>query len=68
MYKLINLVEYFDPINQSHIDAWDHLNEYGDWPDYFKREMEDNNTYIPLNWHLKICKKLAHDYCNKLST
>jgi hypothetical protein len=49
----MTIVEYFDPYNVEHLNAYQHLHEYGTWPSDFVGKRE-----VPYYWDRFIDNKI----------
>lgn len=63
----MTILDFFDVHNQNHLEAWDHLQRKGFWPEGFTNdEME-----FPINWQFIILQKFVdawmHDKGFKIS-
>jgi len=54
----MNIVEFFDPSNITHLQAYDYLQHNGTWPeDFFPRAME-----FKPGWQVDIMSKIVDEY------
>ena len=61
----MNIVDYFNPYNVKHIDAYHVLQDTGAWPKNFV----PSGTEFPPTWHVSLTAKLASawlDYVGKV--
>lgn len=54
----MDIVEYFDPLNLEHLDAYAHLAKTGQWPDGFATDIITKQEYNPV-WQVKLVAKIA---------
>lgn len=61
----MNIIEFFDTENETHVNAFMHLNEKGAWPEDFYNTLVDNNITIPTLWQVSLMGKIATIYMTK---
>jgi hypothetical protein len=58
--KTISIVDWFDPHNMEHLQAWKDLQKTGTWPQSFWQKMLfDDRIIITTNWQYSIYAKIA---------
>ena len=56
--ETVSIVDWFDPTNPSHLDAYIHLMDKAFWPEGFIPP----NVTIPPTWHVSLAFKLSEAY------
>ena len=58
MAKTISIVDWFDPHNEEHIEAWKYLQDTNLWPEGFIPKYVERST----NWYISLLARLADAY------
>jgi hypothetical protein len=56
----IDVVDWFNPYDHEHIDAYKHLMEHGMWPEGFIPD----NVEMSLNWNIKLMAIMTDCWIN----
>ena len=62
MKDKISILDWFKPCNLDHIEAYEHLREFGYWPDNFIPE----NVIFPRGWLSDLKAIMADLWCEHL--
>jgi hypothetical protein len=54
----MNFIDWFDPNNKGHLEAFDHLSKTGFWPEDFI----PSNVLLSPVWQLELFEKIAKTY------
>ncbi len=58
--KTISVIDWFDPNNMEHLQAWKDLQKTGFWPKpFWDKMLFDDRIKMTTNWQYGICSKIA---------
>ena len=57
--QIEKLLDFFDPYNQEHLNAYKYLQDMGTWPEDFYNLMIERDIPLPPNWQIIIQSKIA---------
>ena len=55
----MDILEYFDTENETHVNAFIHLTEKGAWPIEFFNKLEKENIEMPDLWQITLMSTIA---------
>jgi hypothetical protein len=62
----MTIVDFFDPCNYEHIQAFDYLSKKGTWPTEFYSYIIENHIEFPVAWQVSLAYKIVNEYVQVL--
>jgi hypothetical protein len=64
--KTITIVDWFNPHNMEHLQAYKHLSHTGTWPKpFWDKILKDNQIEMTTAWQVALACKIADAFVNE---